>query len=151
MCVRCGAEIPNGVRACPACATSASAVPPGVRLVLSKGPKETEVILGLQRTMMDLATSSKDMQSTFPVTKTETIIGRAPGSDIPLNHPTVSKVHAKIVFKDRAFWVRDEDSANGVQVNGKEVREQKLSSRNSIKIGQFTFFFIDPNDPEETG
>ena len=56
------------------------------------------------------------------VTHWENILGRAGGSDVVLNYPTVSRQHAALMRREDDSWaVYDLDSKGGVTVNGLEV------------------------------
>ena len=45
-------------------------------------------------------------------------IGRTEGNDLVLNHPSVSRKHARIEARDGRWWIVDLKSTNGVKVNG---------------------------------
>ncbi|HMZ80337.1 MAG TPA: FHA domain-containing protein, partial [Acidobacteriota bacterium] len=45
-------------------------------------------------------------------------IGSALGSDLLLNHPTVSRIHAGIREIDNSFWLTNLSKSNGTLVNG---------------------------------
>ncbi|HEV8433673.1 MAG TPA: FHA domain-containing protein, partial [Thermoanaerobaculia bacterium] len=53
--------------------------------------------------------------------KGEMAIGRTEGNDLVLNHPSVSRKHAKLESRDNRWWVVDLKSTNGVKVNGNLV------------------------------
>lgn len=53
--------------------------------------------------------------------KNAVTVGRNEGCDILLNHVSVSKLHAQIVFENGQFMIVDNDSTNGVWVNGKRI------------------------------
>lgn len=66
---------------------------------------------------------------TFSLTNhTETSIGRDNNCDIVLDHVSVSKIHAKIIARGNLYYLIDNDSTNGIVVNGKKV-EGKLQLR----------------------
>jgi pSer/pThr/pTyr-binding forkhead associated (FHA) protein len=48
-------------------------------------------------------------------------VGRSPGADIHLQHPSVSRAHAVIGRCGRAWFVRDNRSTNGTWLNGARV------------------------------
>ena len=60
--------------------------------------------------------SSVSLQGKAAVT-----VGRNEGCDIHLNHVSVSKLHAQIVLENGQFMIVDNDSTNGVWVNGKRI------------------------------
>ncbi len=67
-------------------------------------------------------------------------IGRAPGRDLLLNHPDVSRLHAGIKEIDGRFYLVNLSSSNSTTVNGRlVVREEAvaLASGDEIRIGPF--------------
>lgn len=74
----------------------------------------------------------------------EIIIGRQARSDILLDHPTISKRHARIVL-DRGgrYRIIDESSVGNVYVNGRPVKSCRLKSNDEIRIGPYRFVFTD--------
>ena len=65
----------------------------------------------------------------------ETSIGRTEGNDIVINHPSVSRKHARIESRGEAWWVIDLKSTNGVKVNGTVVAEGRINAGDTILIG----------------
>ncbi len=67
-------------------------------------------------------------------------IGRHSSNDLVLNDATVSRFHAEITWdpdEDRP-WVRDCESANGVEVDGEQVEErQPLVRTHELTVGCF--------------
>lgn len=53
--------------------------------------------------------------------KSETTIGRAPGSDFVLSEATVSSHHARLFWSDVGLQLCDENSSNGTRVNGEKI------------------------------
>src|SRR5512134_3942918 len=68
-------------------------------------------------------------------------IGRHASNDLVFNDGTVSRFHAVLVWdpdEDRPY-VRDNESANGVEVNGKPIDERRhLDGGDTISVGDFT-------------
>jgi adenylate cyclase len=67
--------------------------------------------------------------------KPELSIGRTEGNDLVLNHPSVSRRHARIEPRDERWWIVDLKSTNGIKVNGNIVEESQLSPGDKILIG----------------
>ncbi|MCL2361836.1 MAG: FHA domain-containing protein [Defluviitaleaceae bacterium] len=55
------------------------------------------------------------------VNRMTTTIGRDPSSDVVLDHIGVSKSHAKITAKANKYYLQDNNSTNGIMINGKKV------------------------------
>lgn len=70
---------------------------------------------------------------------TSGVIGRAPGSFLPLNHPTVSYQHAVLANEAGRVTIRDLGSTNGTYVNGQRIKKipVPLHDSDSIQIGTF--------------
>ena len=86
-------------------------------------------------------------------------IGRSPDCDIFIDDAVVSSVHATIEKMENPdpaetseFYIRDQKSTNGTQVNGQKVTYHKLNHDDIIRIGWVDFKFIDETkaDPEQT-
>src|SRR5881394_4247005 len=67
--------------------------------------------------------------------KSDLSIGRTEGNDIVLNHPSVSRKHAKFEIRGEQWWVVDLKSTNGVKVNGNLVAEAEVAANDKISIG----------------
>lgn len=73
-----------------------------------------------------------------PVTR----IGREANNDVVLNHSTVSRYHAEIVFNGSCFEIVDKESTNKVIVNGRFVERVALKSGDIIGLGQALVTFV---------
>ena len=62
-------------------------------------------------------------------------IGRTEGNDLILNHPSVSRKHAKLENRDDKWWIVDLKSTNGVKVNGNLVTDAEVHAGDKIHIG----------------
>jgi pSer/pThr/pTyr-binding forkhead associated (FHA) protein len=69
-------------------------------------------------------------------------IGRDSGSDIILQHPSVSQDHAEIVFNREGFYLVDRGSDQGTYLDGVTVRIARLSHRSFIRMGKVKILFI---------
>lgn len=78
------------------------------------------------------------ISGTMPIT-----LGRAAPADVILDHPTVSRLHARITPSSNGVWVlEDLGSTNGTFVNGRQVNyAQAVSEADSIALGSFCFQF----------
>jgi hypothetical protein len=68
-------------------------------------------------------------------------IGRDVTNTIVLNSPFVSKRHALVSWSTRGVRIEDQDSANGISVNGLVVHAAQLSGGDVIQIGDQTLVF----------
>ena len=62
-------------------------------------------------------------------------IGRAPGCDLVIEHPSVSRAHAELRDADGTWRLRDLDSKNGSFVDGARVGEVALAPPCWLRIG----------------
>lgn len=67
--------------------------------------------------------------------KSELAIGRTEGNDLVLNHPSVSRRHARIEARNDHWWIVDLKSTNGIKVNGNLVIESQLNAGDKVLIG----------------
>lgn len=65
----------------------------------------------------------------------ETSVGRTEGNDVILNHPSVSRKHARFEARGDKWWILDLKSTNGVKVNGNLVAEAQINAGDKIHIG----------------
>ncbi|MGZ7030869.1 MAG: adenylate/guanylate cyclase domain-containing protein [Thermoanaerobaculia bacterium] len=67
--------------------------------------------------------------------RTDMTIGRTEGNDLILNHPSVSRKHARLENRNDRWWIIDLKSTNGVKVNGNLVSEAPVHATDKIHIG----------------
>ncbi|MDM9585877.1 FHA domain-containing protein [Nostoc sp. GT001] len=73
-------------------------------------------------------------------TRGEWIIGRSPDSDLLLDSPDISRVHAKFFVKNGNYYFSDLGSRNGSIVNGKQAEKDRpysLSDGDIIRIADY--------------
>jgi hypothetical protein len=63
------------------------------------------------------------------------VIGRGPGCDISLGDRTVSRRHARLVFRDGSWIVQDLGSRNGIALNGARVGRCQLHPGDRLSLG----------------
>ncbi len=80
----------------------------------------------------------------FRLYEGKNVIGKKPGLEVPvLQDPSVSNVHATILFRNNKFLLRDEFSTNGTYLNGRMVEQDtpELHDGDIIKVGNTVFKF----------
>jgi hypothetical protein len=65
----------------------------------------------------------------------ELLVGRDFGCDIVLADMTVSRRHARLLFSDGLWTLRDLDSTNGTSVNGNLVKRCQLRPGDRLRLG----------------
>jgi len=83
----------------------------------------------------------------YQLQRREVIIGRtAAENDLVLNHRSISRHHAKFIFRDGAFTILDLGSANGVKVNGEAFGTTTLVSGDILELGHVKLRYCAPGD-----
>ncbi|MBI4405085.1 MAG: FHA domain-containing protein [Deltaproteobacteria bacterium] len=83
----------------------------------------------------------------FELSETQSI-GRAEDNEIVIVSQAVSRYHAGIDRTAEGFLIRDNESKNGIMINGNQVTEGVLHSGDVIQIGDFVFRFMDNSSPQ---
>ena len=68
-------------------------------------------------------------------TQTEMLVGRHHGCEVMLSDLSVSRRHARLVFRDGKWILRDLDSTNGTAVNGCPVGRCELRPGDDVAFG----------------
>jgi len=67
-------------------------------------------------------------------------VGRDPDADFPILHPTVSSFHCELILKEDGVMIRDLESTNGTFVDGRQIRETRLSAGQRVRLGDVELF-----------
>jgi hypothetical protein len=65
----------------------------------------------------------------------ELLVGRHDACDVMVGHPSVSRKHARLSFRDGHWVLRDLDSTNGTRVNGRRVGRCRLEPGDRLLLG----------------
>lgn len=68
-------------------------------------------------------------------------VGRDASNVWTINHPTVSRNHFQLYFKNYVYTIRDLESSNGIFVNDIKVSEIELKHGDCIQVGEITLTF----------
>ncbi len=81
--------------------------------------------------------------SEFPLSEPRMTIGRGEECHVSVNHGSVSRVHAEIIaLGDGRYEIVDKESANGVRINGVELKQSLIDARDTIELGDVQLKFI---------
>ena len=99
-----------------------------------------------------LETERDGSRSTFHVTKTGATIGRGPESTIQLADLSVSRKHARIAYRQGAYWLSDLGSMGGTWVDGtKLAAPRRVATGQTIDIGVCRLRVVAAAEGEKTG
>lgn len=75
-------------------------------------------------------------------------IGRLPGCDVVLDHPSISRRHARVERRGDALWLVDLGSSNGLRVAGQRIPEVLVEDGLALAVGavEVHFAVADPAD-----
>lgn len=76
-----------------------------------------------------------------PIDKRVTVLGRAQDCDIQLADPNVSRRHAEVRQEETSYWIVDLGSTNGMEVNGRRLRQAKLEDGDRVTLGSTDVVF----------
>ena len=100
------------------------------------------------------AEDAKQNVRTFPLTRTKNLIGRAVQADVRIDESfahwdSVSREHAHIEFHGDSVIVIDNDSLNGIKVNGRRTGRNLLKQGWRLEIGgvPFTYYTASKDNP----
>jgi len=89
-------------------------------------------------------------RSTFEVTKAGATIGRGPESTIQLPDLSVSRKHARITYKQGAYWLSDLGSMGGTWIDGtKLAAPRRVATGQTIDIGVCRLTVVSADAAEE--
>ncbi|UCE59901.1 MAG: FHA domain-containing protein [Phycisphaerales bacterium] len=82
-----------------------------------------------------------------PLRQQAVTIGRSPDADITLPNRSVSRVHARIAWRDGEYTVEDAESTSGTTVNEKRIDTHTLGHGDTIQIAMYTLQFRTHHTP----
>jgi len=122
---------------------SVAEVPMHARPPVTAPPPSGGLVLRLE--------TEQGSRSTFEVTKSGATIGRGPESTIQLPDLSVSRKHAQIAYKQKAYWLSDLGSMGGTWVDGtKLAAPRRVANGQTIDIGACRLTVISADVDEES-
>lgn len=85
--------------------------------------------------------SGNDKGRLFELRSARQTLGRSAENDVVLDVEGVSRVHALMVCSEGAWFIRDNNSKNGIFLNGQKVKESWLETGDLVQLGTFLFRF----------
>ena len=80
----------------------------------------------------------------FQLTSDRMVIGRAEDAEVRLLSSRASRQHAFVERRGEDFVVRDNDSRNGIFLNGLRVHSAVLRDGDLVQVGDSSFAFHEP-------
>lgn len=87
--------------------------------------------------------SGNDGGREYPLDKPSMSVGRGEEADIRVNHSSVSRMHCEVhALDNEQFEVVDSDSANGIRVNGQDVKRALLAPGDTVELGDVVLKYV---------
>ncbi len=95
-----------------------------------------DLLAGVDPRLEVVAAMGLDPGTDFDLSEGATM-GRADGSDIPIDDPFASSVHARIFPRGQFMYIEDMGSTNGTYLNGRRLRAaERLKVGDTVRIGE---------------
>ena len=95
-----------------------------------------DLLAGVDPRLEVVAAMGLDPGTNFDLSEGATM-GRADGSDIPIDDPFASSVHARIFPRGQFMYIEDMGSTNGTYLNGRRLRSaERLKVGDAVRIGE---------------
>ncbi len=141
-CAKCGAFIPepDELQLCPVCSTPQR---PGAKFCSHCGANIKLPAKENLDTRPHFVSVSRDGQEriAYILNQNEISIGRTLNNRFVIDHPSVSKRHARVVAEDDKYALYDLGSSNGTFVNGKRIKETRLLDGCEVRFGRAHYVY----------
>lgn len=85
--------------------------------------------------------TDKEENIAWLLNESEIFVGRTLNNNFVIEHPSVSRRHARIVVSNGSHKIYDLESRNGTFVNGRRVSEATLQDGCEVKFGSVSFVY----------
>jgi RsiW-degrading membrane proteinase PrsW (M82 family) len=141
-CTKCGGFIPEPeeLQLCPVCSTPQR---PGAKFCSHCGANIKLPARENLATRPHFVSVTPEGQEriAYILNDNEIMIGRTLNNGFVIEHPSVSKRHARIVIEDNDYALYDLGSSNGTFVNGKRIKEMKLQDGCEVRFGRAHYVY----------
>jgi RsiW-degrading membrane proteinase PrsW (M82 family) len=141
-CTKCGGFIPEPeeLQLCPVCSTPQR---PGAKFCSHCGANIKLPVRENLATRPHFVSVTPEGQEriAYILNDNEIMIGRTLNNGFVIEHPSVSKRHARIVIEDNDYALYDLGSSNGTFVNGKRIKETKLQDGCEVRFGRAHYVY----------
>jgi hypothetical protein len=149
-CQECGFQNPEAANYCARCGALLVKDEGGAETTQTFTPEEPDDTpaaaiedLGVKGPALVVRSGGGRAGEMFHLEGDQTTVGRSPDCGIFLDDVTVSRKHAVLVSRDRAFFIEDQGSLNGTYVNRKRVESAQLDDGDELQIGKYRLTFFD--------
>ncbi|HVY44611.1 MAG TPA: FHA domain-containing protein [Minicystis sp.] len=112
-------------------ATDASSTAPAAPAPIHQRPNRLVVVVG------------PTPGAEYPLDRDHFTIGRSEEATISINHSSVSRVHAEVIaIGNGRFEIVDKGSANGIRINGVELKRGILEAGDALELGDVRLRFV---------
>ncbi len=141
-CPKCGAFIPepDELELCPVCSTMQR---PGAKFCSRCGANiklPAKENLDTRPHFVSISPAGEE-RIAYILNESEVTVGRTLNNGFVIEHPSVSKRHARLVTEDDVYALLDLGSSNGTFVNGKRITETKLEDGCEVRFGRAHFVY----------
>ena len=77
----------------------------------------------------------------FSINKPVLTVGRDVNNIVVINNNNISRNHFKIIFENNEYSIVDNNSTNGIILNGKRIKKSSLNNTDIIQIADVTFTY----------
>lgn len=147
-CPQCGVFIPDPeeLELCPICTTPQR---PGAKFCARCGANiklPAKENLDSRPHFVSVNTEGEE-RIAYILNEAEILIGRTLNNSFVIEHPSVSKRHARVVAEDEEYALYDLGSSNGTFVNGKRINETRLEDGCEVRFGRAHFIYRAQHSP----
>lgn len=141
-CAKCGAFIPepDELELCPVCSTLQR---PGAKFCSRCGANiklPAKENLDTRPHFVAISPSGEE-RIAYILNQNEILVGRTLNNGFVIEHPSVSKRHARLVVEDNVYALFDLGSSNGTFVNGKRITEARLEDGCEVRFGRAHYVY----------
>lgn len=127
-CLKCGAQLPERK--------------PEIADVQQPEPAPVETSDSRKsRPRLVTRTPSGEESIAWLLNENETLVGRTLNNNLVIEHPSVSRRHARIIATNGSHTVCDLGSSNGTFVNGRRISEAVLQDGSEVRFGTVSFIY----------
>ena len=141
-CAKCGAFIPEPeeLELCPVCSTAQR---PGAKFCSRCGANiklPAKENLDTRPRFVSISSLGEE-RIAYILNEAEVSVGRTLNNSFVIEHPSVSKHHARLMAVEDEYTLYDLQSSNGTFVNGKRVKETRLADGCAVRFGRAQFVY----------